>query len=187
MNNKKKKEQRKVEVDEKSPDFQKIFLGVRLENTLFPDNGMNYIAYTDGSCDNLNRFKVGGSGYVILKDGDIIKVKNKGFLHTTNNRMELLAIISVCNALPDGAFVDIFSDSQYSISFLVSSRGKKNRDLLDLYHKCASHLGGVRFHWVKGHDGDKYNEMADDLAFSAYREMCEEYNIPIGWRMKKTH
>lgn len=170
-----------------APDFQKIFLNVKLLIEEYPDNGLHYVAYTDGSCDNLNKYRAGGAGYVILKDGEIFKVKNKGFLNTTNNRMEILAIISVCNSLPEGAFVDIYSDSQYSISFLVSSKGKKNRDLLELYKKCSVHLGGVRFHWLKGHNGDKYNEMANDLAFSAYCEICEEYHIHIGGRMLETH
>lgn len=184
---KKKKNTEKTIENKKTPDFQKIFLNVRLLIEEYPDGGLHYVAYTDGSCDNLNKYRAGGAGYVILKDGEIFKVKNKGFLNTTNNRMEILAIISVCNSLPEGAFVDIYSDSQYSISFLVSSKGKKNRDLLELYKKCSAHLGGVRFHWLKGHNGDKYNEMADDLAFSAYREICEEYHIPIGRRMSETH
>lgn len=180
------REQRNNKVFSKGKNKQKIRLGIYLQVEEFPDNGMHYIAYTDGSCDNLSIHKAGGAGYVILKDGEIIKMKNKGFLNTTNNRMEMLAIISVCNSLPEGAYVDIYTDSQYAIGAFIRG-GKMNQDLMELFCKSSYHLAGVRFHWVKGHSGNEYNEMADDLAFSAYREICEEYKIPIGIRMNKTH
>lgn len=82
---------------EKSDDFDPV--------EPFPDNGMNYVAYTDGSCDNHSKYKAGGSAYVVLKDGDIVKMKNHGRLQTTNNRMELLAIISAAKSCPDGAYL----------------------------------------------------------------------------------
>ena len=47
----------------------------------FPDNGMNYVAYTDGSCDNHSKYKAGGSAYIVLKDGEIVKMKNHGRLY----------------------------------------------------------------------------------------------------------
>nr|DAQ76079.1 MAG TPA: ribonuclease HI [Caudoviricetes sp.] len=144
----------------------------------FPDNGLHYVAYTDGSCDNLSKERAGGSAYVILKDGEIVKMKNHGQLNTSNNRMELLAIISAVNACPDGAFIDIYTDSQYCILVLSKSyKPKKNPDLYELYKKCVAHVGGVRFHWVKGHDGNTYNELADQLAYGAYCDVCDQYNI----------
>lgn len=144
----------------------------------FTDNGMHYIAYTDGSCDNLSKERAGGSAYVILKNGEIAKIKNHGQLNTSNNRMELLAIISAVNACPDGAYVDIYTDSQYCILVLSKSyKPKKNPDLYELFKKCAAHVAGVRFHWVKGHDGNKYNELADLLAYGAYCDICDQYNI----------
>lgn len=144
----------------------------------FPDNGMNYVAYTDGSCDNHSKYKAGGSAYIVLKDGEIVKMKNHGRLQTTNNRMELLAIISAAKSCPDGAYLDIYTDSQYCILVLGKSTPQmKNPDLYELYKKCSAHLAGVRFHWVKGHNGDKYNEMVDNLAYGAYCDICEQYNI----------
>lgn len=144
----------------------------------FPDNGLHYVAYTDGSCDNLSKERAGGSAYVILKDGEIVKMKNHGQLNTSNNRMELLAIISAVNACPDGSFIDIYTDSQYCILVLSKSyKPKKNPDLYESYRKCVAHVGGVRFHWVKGHDGNTYNELADQLAYGAYCDICEQYNI----------
>ncbi len=144
----------------------------------FPDNGMNYVAYTDGSCDNLSKYKAGGSAYIILKDGEVVKIKSHGRLQTSNNRMELLAIISAAKSCPEGAFLDVYTDSQYCILVLGKSTApRKNPDLYDLFKMCSAHLGGIQFHWVKGHNGDKYNEMADELAYGAYCDICEQYNI----------
>lgn len=144
----------------------------------FPVSGLHYVAYTDGSCDNLSQTKAGGAAYIILKDGEIVKMKNHGQLSTTNNRMELLAIISAVNACPAGAYIDIYTDSQYSILVLSNSyKPKMNADLYELYRKCAAHVAGVRFHWVRGHNGDKYNEMADELSYGAYCDICDQYNI----------
>lgn len=155
---------------------KKVDFGKNEEN--FPDNGLNYIAYTDGSCDNLSKERAGGSAYVLLKDGEMVRMKNHGQLNTTNNRMELLAIISAVNACPDGAYVDVYTDSQYCILVLTKDyKPAKNPDLYELYKKCAAHVAGVRFHWVKGHNGDKYNEMVDGLAYGAYCDICDQYNI----------
>lgn len=144
----------------------------------FPDNGLHYVCYTDGSCDLLSANRAGGSAYIVLKDGEVIKVKNHGQLNTTNNRMELLAIVSAVNSCPDGAYVDVYTDSQYCIRVLSKSyKPKMNADLYELYKKCAAHVAGVRFHWVKGHNGDKYNEMADELAYAAYCDVCDRYGI----------
>lgn len=144
----------------------------------FPDNGLHYVCYTDGSCDNLSREKAGGAAYIVIKDGEIVRIKSHGQLNTTNNRMELLAIISAVSSCPQGAFVDVYTDSQYCILVLSKDfKPKKNPDLYELYKKSKAHLSGVRFHWVKGHNGDKYNEMVDNLAYSAYCDVCDTYNI----------
>lgn len=144
----------------------------------FSDNDLHYVCYTDGSCDNTSTVRAGGSAYIVLKNGEVMKVKNHGQLNTSNNRMELLAIISAVNSCPKGAYVDVYTDSQYCIRVLSKSyRPKANPDLYELYKKCAAHVAGVRFHWVKGHDGNKYNEMADNLAYAAYCDVCDRYGI----------
>lgn len=143
----------------------------------FPDNGLNYIVYTDGSCDNIYT-KAGGSAYIVLKDGEIIKTKYHSSLNTTNNRMELLAIISAVNSCPDGAYVDVYTDSQYCIQMLQKPYyPEKNSDLYELYYKCKRHVVDVHFHWVKGHNGGYYNEMVDQLSYDAYSEICEKYGL----------
>ena len=139
---------------------------------------MHYVAYTDGSCDNNSATKAGGSAYVLIKDGEVVRVKNHSQLNTTNNRMELLAIISAVNACPDGACIDVYTDSKYSILTLEKSyKPCINGDLWELYQKLSRHVAGVRLHWVKGHNGDHYNEMADEMAYGAYCEICDKYGI----------
>ena len=138
-----------------------------------------YIAYTDGSCDNLSPYGEGGSAYVILKDGWVVKESQKGFVGTTNNRMEMLAIISAVNSIPRGSSIVIYTDSQYSIlAFTKIKKAKKNLDLINLYHHCAAKLKHIEFVWVKGHNGNKYNEIVDSMANSAYKEMIKKYNLP---------
>lgn len=67
---------------------------------------LKYEAYTDGSCDNLSPYGEGGSAYIILKDGIIIKESKKGFVGTTNNRMEMLAIISAVKSVPKRGYIN---------------------------------------------------------------------------------
>ena len=144
----------------------------------FSNNALHFVCYTDGSCDLLSVNKAGGSAYIVLKDGKVIRTRNHGQLNTTNNRMELLAIISAVNSCPAGAYIDVYTDSQYCIRVLSKSyKPKLNADLYELYKKCAAHVAGVRFHWVRGHNGDKYNEMADNLAYAAYCDICDRYGI----------
>lgn len=136
-------------------------------------------AYTDGSCNNVSPFGEGGSAYIILKDGVIIKESSKGFVGSTNNRLEMLAIISAVNAAPAKADLTIYTDSQYCItSFTNSKNPKKNLDLIRLYHNCAAKLNSIEFVWVKGHSGNEYNEYVDRLAYSAYESMVAKYNLP---------
>ena len=131
-----------------------------------------YVAYTDGSCDNLHPKRPGGAAYIIFnKDGSLYKKASKGFLNTTNNRMELLAIISVVNALPKDSSVTIYTDSNYCILACKSAKPKKNKDLVELYHRLAGKLSSINFKWVKGHSGNVYNEECDRMANGEYRKM----------------
>lgn len=147
--------------------------------------GNLYDVWTDGSCDNVYT-KAGGAGYVILIDGEVIKMKGKGFLNTTNNRMEILAIISAVNSVPECASVLVHTDSKYAISVLKEGSFIKNNDLISLFNKIKGNRK-VYFDWIKGHNGVEYNEMADQLAFSAYQDIVKSNNLQVSRYMLKTH
>lgn len=135
-----------------------------------------FIAYTDGSCDNLDPKRPGGSAYIIFnEDKSLFRKASKGFIGTTNNRMELLAIISVVNALPKGSVVTIYTDSQYCIKTINSKKPKMNLDLVNKYHQIASKLKKVSFEWVRGHNGNIWNEECDRMANGEYQKIKGTY------------
>lgn len=132
--------------------------------------------YTDGACSG-NPGK-GGYGIVMEWAGKTYhKEFSEGFQMTTNNRMELLAVIvSLEHLKKEGTEVIIFSDSKYVVDAVEkkwvfnwekkSYSGKKNADLwqrfLRVYRKHK-----VSFVWVKGHNNHKQNERCDELAVQA--------------------
>lgn len=135
---------------------------------------MNYIAYSDGSCDNLNPKRPGGSAYIIFDSTDKeIKRASKGFMGTSNNRMEILAIMSIVNSLPPNSSVTIHSDSQYSINVLSGRwRASENLDQINRYRSiCTANNIKVDFVWVKGHNGNPYNELCDQMARGEYEKL----------------
>lgn len=140
----------------------------------------DFEAWTDGSCNNLSPYGEGGSAYVVLKDGIPIHEAKYGRIGTSNNRMELLAIISAVNWIPAKSSVTIYSDSKYAINVLSGKwKAKTNMDLVRLYDTVASRLSEIKFIWVKGHSGIEWNEYVDNLASSETERIAKEYNIPI--------
>ncbi|TCJ12051.1 ribonuclease HI [Flaviaesturariibacter flavus] len=132
------------------------------------------IMYTDGAA----RGNPGPGGYgVILMSGPHLKELCGGFRRTTNNRMELLAVIMGLSALKSpGQSVTVYSDSQYVVKAIeegwlrnwirIGFKGKKNADLWMRYHDLAQ-KHTVRFVWVKGHADNPYNNRCDELATAA--------------------
>lgn len=131
--------------------------------------------YTDGS----SRGNPGPGGYgVILMSNNHRKELSQGFRYTTNNRMELWAVIAGLQALKkEGMQVTIYSDSQYVVKAVQEGwlkkwiatdfkGGKKNRDLWMKYHELAQ-KHSIRFVWVKGHAENPYNNRCDELATGA--------------------
>jgi len=122
----------------------------------------------------------GPGGYgALLMSGSHRKELSAGFRLTTNNRMELLAVIVALEALKrPGMDVEVYSDSKYVVDAVEKGwllnwekknyKDKKNPDLwkrfLLIYRKHR-----VRFHWVKGHAGNPNNERVDHLAVQAYQ------------------
>ena len=139
-----------------------------------------YDCYTDGSCNNLSANKEGGAAYLILLNGKEILRRSKSLIHTTNNRAEMLAIISAVKRCPIGADIVIHTDSKYAI-FSFGHRKRisdsvKNSDLIHLYRKEAAQKK-VTFEWVKGHNGDRYNEIVDSMANGEYNKMKESLKV----------
>ena len=135
---------------------------------------MHITIYTDGS--SLGNPGPGGYGVVMLA-GPYRKELSQGYQRTTNNRMELLAVIVALEALKfPKSQVIIHTDSQYVVNSVEKKwvfdwekkrfAGKKNSDLWVRFLKIyRSH--DVRFVWVKGHAGNKENERCDYLAVTA--------------------
>lgn len=142
---------------------------------------MKYLLYTDGSCDNLSVHREGGYAYIILDEKkNIIKSFSKGAINTTNNIMELTAIIEGCKAIPkDNAEVTIFSDSQYALNVLSGKwSAHTNKGVIDL-HKPNKKRLRLQYKWVKGHCGNKFNEMVDSLAETELDNMRIKHNIDV--------
>lgn len=132
--------------------------------------------YTDGAASG----NPGPGGYgVVLISGKHRLEKSEGFKLTTNNRMELLAVITGLEALKiAGSKVVIYTDSKYVADsvekgwvFQWEAKGfkkRKNPDLwirfLKIYRKHT-----VRFVWIKGHSNNIENEVCDRLAVNAYK------------------
>jgi ribonuclease HI len=118
----------------------------------------------------------GGFG-VILRSGQYYKEISAGYRKTTNNRMELLAVITGLEAIKKpGQEVVIYSDSKYIIDAVEKKwvfgwvkkgfAGKKNKDLWLRFLQVYK-LHNIRFVWVKGHAGHIENERCDELAVAA--------------------
>jgi ribonuclease HI len=139
--------------------------------------------YTDGACEG----NPGPGGYAAILDrgGKRIEVTG-GERQTTNNRMELLAVIAGLRALTEPSSVNVFTDSQYvakgMTSWIHAWRRKgwktaagapvKNRDLWEELDSLARRHR-VRFEWIRGHNGHPENERADALAREAIRDLEE--------------
>ena len=137
--------------------------------------------YTDGSA--LGNPGPGGYG-VVLESGPFHKELSGGFACTTNNRMELLAVIVGLESLRfDDSQVVVYSDSKYVVEAVEQGwvfewerkhfKKKKNQDLwirfLKVYRKHR-----VKFVWIKGHAGNPMNERCDQLAVAA----ANQPNLP---------
>ncbi len=133
------------------------------------------IIYTDGAA----RGNPGRGGYgAILMFGEKRMELSGGFRMTTNNRMELLAVINALKALKKNHVpVKIYTDSKYIVDSVQKGwlntwiktdfkGGKKNKDLWTAYYHLSKQFK-IHFHWVKGHADNPFNNRCDELATSA--------------------
>lgn len=132
------------------------------------------IIYTDGACKG--NPGIGGWG-VVLRSGTNEKRLHGGAHATTNNRMEMTAVIEALKALKSPCRVELYTDSQYvnrGVNEWLHNWKKsgwktaaktpvKNTDLWQLLDSLLSQHD-IHWHWVKGHSGDPGNDLADDLA-----------------------
>ena len=131
--------------------------------------------YTDGACSG----NPGPGGWAaILKYKEIERVLSGGEAQTTNNRMELTAVIRGLEALKEPCAVELWSDSKYVIDALdkgwarawqkkgwikADKKPALNMDLWETLLALAD-THSLRCHWVKGHDENEYNNRCDALA-----------------------
>ena len=137
--------------------------------------------YTDGACSG----NPGAGGYgVVLMYGAAKKELSEGYKKTTNNRMELLAVIRGLEALKEPCRVNLYSDSKYVVDAIEKGwvvkwkqnnwmRNKKERaSNVDLWEQLLMMLAKhqVKFIWVKGHADNPWNERCDELARMAIQK-----------------
>jgi ribonuclease HI len=131
--------------------------------------------FTDGSCEG--NPGPGGWGFVWVEDDRIVTEATGSDPDTTNNRMELAALIAAYKALPDDAIVSIYSDSQLCVKTVNEwaagweKRGWRrkagpiaNLELVQELYALANRHPSVSLEWIKAHDGSRWNEYADALA-----------------------
>lgn len=138
--------------------------------------------YTDGACKNNPGL---GAWAAILKYKDAIKEISGVVEHTTNNRMELTAVIEALKALIRPCHIELFTDSQYVqkgiTEWIIKWKQKnwknvKNPDLWqDLDNTTSTHK--INWHWVRGHDGVILNERADELANLAIANYIKQQQL----------
>ncbi len=139
------------------------------------------VLYTDGAASG----NPGPGGYgAILVYKNIRKELSGGFRHTTNNRMELMAVIVGLRALKKPCVVRVVSDSQYVVNAIEKgwlkgweqknwrTSNRKPVKNIDLWKQLGELLKihEVRFQWIQGHAGHPENERCDHLAVAAYQQ-----------------
>lgn len=146
-----------------------------------PDTGV----FTDGSCDP--NPGPGGWGAVKASDGQIVEERHGQEKQTTNNRMELKALIEGYKMLREDEELPVFSDSALCVNTITKwapgwerngwTRGKKreaikNLDLVQELYAAAKEHPKASLQWIKGHEGSRWNEYADSLA-RAYKDEAD--------------
>ena len=160
----------------------------RVEGFLSPEevlrkhsSGPKTGVFTDGSCDN--NPGPGGWGFVWVEEDEILAEAHGHAPDTTNNRMELQALIEAYKRIPREASVTVYSDSQLCVNTINQwaagweKRGWKrktgpikNLELVQELYALAGDRPNVKLEWIKAHVGSKWNEYADSLATTYLRE-----------------
>ncbi len=143
------------------------------------------LLFTDGACSG--NPGPGGWAFVLRHPASGKEIERAGAEPaTTNNRMELIAVIEGLRELSKPSSVDLMSDSQYVLKGLeqwmagwkkrgwltASKKPVKNEDLWRMLDELASRHE-INFHWIRGHTGHPENERCDELAVQAYRQLMK--------------
>ncbi|MDC0857650.1 ribonuclease HI [Rickettsiales bacterium] len=139
--------------------------------------------YTDGSC--LNNPGNGGWGAILIYNKKERELSGSQ-AETTNNQMELKAVIEGIKAVKEKCKINLFTDSKYVQQGITSwihnwlknnwksasKKPVKNKDLWqELYQESQKH--DISWNWVKAHNGDEYNERVDTLAYNAAKALSK--------------
>ena len=133
--------------------------------------------YTDGAYKS--SIDQGGIGIVWMKDNEVFKKYSKGFKHTTNNKMELIAMLCAFKSIKTSMDeIEFISDSQYVLGCLTKGwKKKKNVELWNIldkeYERIKSLVKNIKFTHVRGHQDCFGNNLADELASNASLELLE--------------
>lgn len=133
--------------------------------------------YTDGAYKS--SIDQGGIGVVWMKDNEVFKKYSKGFKHTTNNKMELIAMLCAFKSIKTSMDeVEFISDSQYVLGCLTKGwKKKKNVELWNIldkeYERVKPLIKNIKFTHVRGHQDCFGNNLADELASNASLELIE--------------
>lgn len=133
--------------------------------------------YTDGAYKS--SIDQGGIGIVWIKDDKVFKKYSKGFKHTTNNKMELIAMLCAFKSIKTSMEeIEFISDSQYVLGCLTKGwKKKKNVELWNIldkeYERVKSLVKNIKFTHVRGHQDCFGNNLADELASNASLELLE--------------
>ena len=133
--------------------------------------------YTDGAYKS--SIDQGGIGIVWIKDDKVFKKYSKGFKHTTNNKMELIAMLCAFKSIKTSMEeVEFISDSQYVLGCITKGwKKKKNVELWNIldkeYERVKSLVKNIKFTHVRGHQDCFGNNLADELASNASLELLE--------------
>ncbi|MCT4552724.1 MAG: ribonuclease HI [Alphaproteobacteria bacterium] len=137
--------------------------------------------YTDGACSG--NPGIGGWGAILIY-GNKEKEISGGNPETTNNQMELTAVIEALKILKKDCQIELYTDSKYVMDGITkwihnwqknnwktaAKKPVKNKELWqDLVKETSKHE--INWNWIKGHNGDKYNEIADTLAVSEVEKL----------------
>ena len=159
----------------------------RVEENLTPEEvleryhgGPKTGVFTDGSCEG--NPGPGGWGVVWVEDDEILDTASGTDPETTNNRMELAALIAAYRMLPEDSVIDVYSDSQLCVKTVnewaagwEKRRWRRksgpiaNLELVKELYALAGTHPNVKLQWIRAHDGSRWNEYADSLASAFMR------------------